>query len=106
MHTAIGSWNETTAGTDSGATATHAADSDQYHVVTHVGGHVDADSILKVLDGTTVVWESKIDISVEGFQINSPPGLHIVCTKGNKADFVIASSSSDCQANIGGYSIP
>jgi len=99
-------WSETTAGTDSGATATHAAASGITHIVTSISGHTDTDSTLRVLDGTTVVWEGKIDISVEGTQIKSPPGLMIVCTPGNKADFVISSSTSDSQANANGFSIP
>mgnify|MGYP003630899253 CR=1 FL=1 len=106
MNGAIGSFHETLAGTDSGAAATHAAKSDKYFVVTHISGHTDTDSLLRILDGTDVVWESAIDISLEGIQIKSPPGLNIVCSKGNKADFVIVSSTSDCQANIGGYEIP
>ena len=41
-------WSETTAGTDSGATATHAAESNVAHVVTHVSGHGDADATIQL----------------------------------------------------------
>ena len=50
-------WSETTAGTGSGATATHAAASGVSHVVTHISGHSDKDATLQLKDGSTVIGE-------------------------------------------------
>lgn len=50
-------WDETTAGTGSGATATHAAETGVSHIVTHVSGHSDRDATLQLKDGSTVVGE-------------------------------------------------
>ena len=105
MDSYISSWSETQAGTGSGATASHAAASGTQHFVSCISGHVDADSIIQILDHTTVVWESKIDVSVEGFSFSFYVG-NIPITPGNKADGKIASSSADCQVNLGGSSIP
>jgi|6_EtaG_2_1085325.scaffolds.fasta_scaffold01142_5 hypothetical protein len=115
MATHIGTeWSETTAGTNSGATASHAAGASsggspaRTHIVTSISGHVDADSIVQILGGAagaTVVWESKIDISVEGISFNFP-GLNVIGVPGIKVEGKIASSSADCQVNVSGYSIP
>jgi hypothetical protein len=50
-------WSETTAGTGSGATATHAAATGATHIVTHVSGHSDKDATLQLKDGSTVIGE-------------------------------------------------
>ena len=50
-------WSETTAGTGSGATATHAAASGVSHVVTHISGHSDTEATLQLKDGSTVIGE-------------------------------------------------
>ena len=50
-------WSETTAGTGSGATATHAAESNVSHVITHISGHSDKDATLQLKDGSTVIGE-------------------------------------------------
>jgi len=50
-------WSETTAGTGSGATATHAAASNVSHVITHISGHSDKDATLQLKDGSTVIGE-------------------------------------------------
>ncbi len=97
-------WSETAAGTSSGASATHAASTNNAHVVNSISGHVDADSIITVKSGTTVIWESKIDVSVEGFSF-SFDGISALGVKGEAVSGNIASSSSDCQVNIGGYTI-
>ena len=97
-------WSETTAGTDSGAVATHSAISDRQHFVTSVSGHTDADSIITIKDGTTIVWETKIDVSVEGFSFSfNVPCLPI--TPGANAVGTIAASSADSQVNLTGYTI-
>lgn len=96
-------WSETAAGSSS-ASATHAALANNAHVVTSISGHVDTDSIITIKSGTTVMWESNIDISVEGtsFSFN---GITVLGVKGEAVSGNIASSSSDCQVNIGGYTI-
>ena len=104
-------WNETAGGTDSGATATHAAEASsggsgsRMHFVTSISGHVDADSIITIESpASTVLWQSKIDVSVEGFSFSfnvNVGGVPATAILGK-----IASSSADCQVNINGYSIP
>ena len=97
-------WSETQLGTDSGATAAHAAGTNVQHFVTSVSGHTDADATLQILNGSTVMAEFKIDISVEGFQFMPWTGL-IPITPGAACSAVISASSGDCQANISGFSI-
>ena len=106
MYDTTSKWSATAAGTDSGATATQAAGgANTQHFVTSVSGHVDADSIITIKDGTTVVWETKVDISVEGpsFSFNV---FCIPITPNAAANGAIASSSADCQVNIDGYTRP
>ncbi len=98
-------WDATAAGTDSGATATKAAVADAVHVVTHVSGHTDADATLQLRDGSTVLAEWKIDVSLEGFQFKIPSGVW-VCSTNTAVNAVISASTADCQANIAGYTIP
>ena len=50
-------WSETTAGTTSGATATHAAATGVSHVITSVSGHSDTPCTLSLKDGSTVLAE-------------------------------------------------
>ena len=95
-------WSETAAGTSSGASATHAASTNNAHVVNSISGLVDADSIITVKSGTTVIWESKIDVSIEGTSFHFA-GLSLACRMGNKAEGAIASSSADCQITISGH---
>ena len=97
-------WSATAAGTDSGASATLAASTNNNHVVTSISGHVDADSILTIKSASTIIWESKIDVSVEGFSF-SFDGLSALGVKGEAVSGNIASSSSDCQVNISGYTL-
>ena len=107
-------WSETAVGTDSGATATHAAQAitatapnasitvNRTHIVTGISGHVDADSIVTIESpASTVLWQSKIDISVEGFSFNFP-NLTVVGGQGEAILGKIASSSADCQVNLQG----
>jgi len=97
-------FSETAAGTTDGATATKAARDGHYHVVTSISGHVDEDSLITILDGSSVVWESKIDISLEGFSFNFP-GLNVVCSLSATAAGELAGSLADCQVNISGYTL-
>jgi len=92
-------------GTNTGATASEAAVTGKHHFVTCVSGHTDKDSIIQVLDGTTVVWENKFDITLEGTSFHFPE-LCIPCTGGAKADAKLSSSTTDCAITINGYTIP
>lgn len=98
-------WVKTAAGTNAGATATQAADENRGWVVQCVSGHVDADSVIQVTDGTTVLWESKVDVSLEGFSFHFP-NMNIPVGRGNAALGIIASSTADCQITIMGDSAP
>ena len=105
----LNTWNETQAGTDSGATAEHDADPGRTHVVRHISGHTDADALIQILggsDGATVVWQTKIDVSAngEGFVINLADG--IIGEQGIKVGGKVDTSTADCQINIAGYSFP
>ena len=98
-------WSKTAAGTNSGATATQASDESRGWVITWISGHVDADSIIKITDGTTTLWESKVDVSVSGIHFHFD-NLTIPTGIGNSAVGNIAASGSDCQVTIGGTSAP
>ena len=64
-------WAESSAsGGSSGATVTHAAEAGRQFFVTSISGHTDGDSTVQIKEGTTVVWESKVDVSVEGFSFS------------------------------------
>jgi hypothetical protein len=96
-------WSATQAGTNSGATATQAADTvgSRAYVVTCVSGHLDADAIITVKDGTTIIWEAKIDVSVEGFSFHFP-NLSLPCSLGALTEAEISASTADCQVTISG----
>lgn len=106
-HNTTSTWSETGNGTNDGAQATRAASvigaANRTHFVTHISGHTDLDSIVQVLDGTTVRWESFVDVSTSrsfGFPV------HIPITPATACSGKIVSSASDCAVNIEGYSIP
>jgi len=100
-----GRWSATAAGTNSGATATKSAVSNKVIVTDHVSGHVDADSTIQLKDGSTVLAEWKIDVSVEGisFSFTNPSGW--LASRDADVTAVIASSGSDCQINATGFTI-
>ena len=98
-------FSATAAGTNSGATATEGAVAGRTHVVTEISGHTDTDSLIQILDGAAVVWQSKVDVSVDGLSF-SFPGLNVLCSNGVAAGGKVASSTTDCQVNISGGSIP
>lgn len=98
-------WSATAAGTNSGATAEQAADANRQWIVTGIAGHVDADSLIQIKDGTDVLFESKIDVSVEGFSFGFS-GLVIPVGLGNAAQGVLTASTTDCQVTIWGHSAP
>jgi hypothetical protein len=99
-----GVFSATAVGTDSGATATQSADASQRYVVTNISGHGDADAVITIESpASTVVWESKIDVSVEGFSFDFSPT--IPCAINTAVLGKIAASSADCQVTISGYII-
>ena len=98
-------WSATAAGTNAGATATKSAITGSTIVVTHVSGHTDTDATLQLKDGSTVLAEWKIDISLEGFQFMPQNGVW-PCTPGSDVTAVISASTSDCQVNMAGFAIP
>jgi len=98
-------WSATAAGTNSGATASQGADANRQWIVTGIAGHTDADSLIQIKDGTDVLFESKIDVSVEGFTFGFS-GLVIPTGLGNAAQGVLTASTADCQVTIFGHSAP
>ena len=100
-------WYVTTAGTNSGATATKAADANGIHVITGVFGFGDKDASLTLKDGDTVVGEWLYDISAEaGAAITYPKfnfQVEIQCAKGAAAAAVLSASTGDCRVTITGY---
>ena len=98
-------WSETDLGTDSGAAAVRAAPGAGKHLfVTHISGHTDTDSIITIKDGTTVVFESSIDISVQGFSFCFNVGC-IPITANTLAEAAVVTSTFDCQVNMSGFTI-
>ena len=98
-------WSATGAGGGSGAVATKAAITGRQHFVSSISGHVDADSIITIKSASTVIWESKIDVSVEGtsFSFTNPSGW--LANRDAAVTAVIAASTSDCQINATGFTI-
>tara|TARA_R110000744_G_scaffold271950_1_gene384952 strand:- start:3807 stop:4148 length:342 start_codon:yes stop_codon:yes gene_type:complete len=106
-------WDETAAGTNSGAQADHTAEassngsSPKTHVITSISGHTDLDGLIQILGGAagaTVIWESSIDVSAEGFSFNFP-GLNVHGDPGIAISGHIVGSTANCQVNISGYSL-
>ena len=96
-----GRFSATKAGTDSGATATQAADAAQTYVVTNISGHTDADSIITIESPLgAVIWQTKVDVSIEGTNFNFNTTQPIAINTAAVGD--IASSSADCQVTISG----
>lgn len=97
-------WSEKTAGTAAGATATHAAVTGAKHYITDVDFWTDADSLLQILDGTTVVKEWKLDVSVGGLSLHRSFRTPVIGTAGNLVSAKIVTSSADCHVSMQGYS--
>ena len=102
-----GGWNETAAGTGSGATATKTnAYSRQYLVATSLSGHTDADGLVTLYSGsggTTVMGQWYVNgATTRGFNIDLPDS-GIAGTRGHNLLATIASSTSDCQVNLAGH---
>ena len=99
----VNPWSASSAsGGSSGATTTHAAVSGRQHFVTSVSGHTDGDSTVQIKDGSTVVWESKVDVSVEGwsfsFNVEAVPITPGAATSG-------AVSAGTSHINLTGFTV-
>jgi hypothetical protein len=99
-----GRWNETAAGTNAGATATHSAVAGKTFIVTQVSGFSDTDCTITLNDGTTAIAQWAIDVSVDGIKFVFD-GIWVI-TGGAATSAVISASTSDCQVNISGIAIP
>lgn len=102
-------WDENADGTTAGASATHAAATGTCHRITHISGHTDADSFIRIYDNNTsgaILWEVLLDVSLNGnsFAINIPHGVR--ATPGNAIVGRVETSTADCRVNISGDSIP
>ena len=98
----IDRFSVTAAGTDSGATATQTASAGNTFVVTNISGHGDADSAITIESpASTIIWEGKKDVSVEGLPIEHG-GMNVTGAKGAAILGKIAASTSDCQITISG----
>jgi hypothetical protein len=96
-------YHEGTAGTGSGATATHAANTNLQHFVTRIAGHTDLDCLIQIRDNEQVIWEVAKDVST-GCDFSYDVDV-IPITPLNKVDVVISASTSDCFASITGFSM-
>jgi|SRR3990167_1896452 len=97
-------FSEYTAGGASGATATHTGVAGRQHYVTHIDGWLDEDALIRIQDDTTVLWESKIDISLEGTTFSFEVGA-IPITPGNDTSGFVNTSVADCAVRISGFTI-
>jgi len=96
-------WREYTAGTNSGATASHAAASGVVHKVCGATFYSDKNSIISILSGTTVIWEGSILTAVNTtVHVTFPEPLQ--GTISELVSAVVASSTADCSATIWGFS--
>jgi len=97
-------WQEETAGTSSGATATKAAATNVQHKIFWATFYCDADTLITITDGATVIWEGKVDVSVVGLTYHVTFPVPLVGSVGAAVTAVIASSSADCRVSFGGFS--
>jgi hypothetical protein len=105
MNETVGVWHENDEGTNNGASAVRAAEVNRQHFVTRVSGHSDLDTIIRILDGTSVIWEVYMDVSATGGSFSVDVGV-IPITPGQSVTLSIVSSTIDCHANMTGFSRP
>ena len=96
-------WSESSAsGGSSGATTTHAAETGKQFFVTSISGHTDADSVIEIKSGSTCMWETKVDVSVEGwsfsFNVEAVPIVPGTLTTGSV-------SAGTSRINITGFTV-
>ena len=103
------SWFETATGADSGATATHTAETDRLHIVTSVQGHTDADATISILDeDDNELWAVKIVTSTNGngFSVYVPNVHDKTNGSGTAIKAKISASTASCSITMGGFSVP
>jgi len=99
---ANGYFSATAAGTDSGATATRAADSTQGYVVKNISGHCDTDCVITIESpASTILWQGAIDVSLEGIGFDFNPCIPLT-TRNTAILGKISASTTDCQVTISG----
>jgi hypothetical protein len=83
-------------------TATVAAVAGTTFYITDVSGSSDlAGAVLKIEDGSTVIWQDRIgNTSAVSYQFNTP----LACTMGNAVNIVVTGTSL-ANANIAGFAI-
>ena len=92
-------------GTTGTAVAPPAAVADSQHVVTNIAGHADADCVITIESpADTVLWQSALDISVEGFKFGFS-GLRIHGVKGQAIIGKTSAAAADSQVTINGETI-
>ncbi|KKN18467.1 hypothetical protein LCGC14_0955520 [marine sediment metagenome] len=90
-----------TAGTGSGAVATVAAVEGARHKVTDIHGWSDAAGLLQLKQGTTVIWEVKVEADKPYFQSFPTPKVGALSAL---VSATISASTSDCHVGLGGFS--
>lgn len=97
-------FQEKTAGTNSGATATKAAQTSVIHKCMWATFYTDVDSLLQIKSSSTVLWEVKLIIATGGQALHVPFPEPLVSVVGEALTAVIATSSADCFVSMGGFS--
>ncbi len=98
-------WAEYTAGTNAGATATHAAESEVFHYITAATFFTDADSLLTIKSNSTTVWEGFVDVSVDGRTVHvSFPDSPLRGERGDPVSAIVTSSTGNCAVTLTGFS--
>ena len=96
-------WSESSAsGGSSGATTTHAAETGKQFFVTSISGHTDADSVIEIKSGSTCMWQTKVDVALEGwsfsFNVEAVPIVPGTLTTGSV-------SAGTSRINITGFTV-
>ncbi len=92
----------TSVGTSAGVTTTQSGTADGTITVEHISGSGDAAAVLTIESpANTVIWNQRFNAAFTFFY-NFPPG----CVRGGYGQGVLvklSASTSNCEANIGGY---
>jgi hypothetical protein len=95
-------WNAVNDGTTT-VTATHASIAGRHDFVSRISGHSDLDCFVRVLDGSDIIWEKVLDVSVDS-SFNEP--VELIITPGNSVSGVVSVATADCRVEVYGFSIP
>ena len=102
-----GRWNVTAAGTDSSTSATKSGTTGKTWVVDHISCHGDTDALLTLQEsapsGNVVLAQWKLDVSIDP---NIIVNGYWVISGGKDAILNLSASTSDCQVNLSGFTIP